>query len=150
MEFTNFDEVIDYAISREKEAVQFYEGLSDLVEFKERKRFILDLKRMEEKHIDILENVRAKGASGVTVPKVRNLKLSSTVVQPEPSENMSYQDILITGMKKEEASMELYSSLAENADDAEMKTVFQKLTGEENKHKNFFETLYDEEILTEN
>ena len=150
MEFTNFDEVIDYAVSREKEAVQFYEELAGLVEFKERKRFIEDLKRMEEKHIDILENIRTKGASGVTVPQVRNLKLSSTVVKPEAAENMSYQDILITGMKREEASMELYNSLAQRAEDEEMKKVFLKLVGEETKHKNFFETLYDEEILTEN
>ncbi len=150
MEFTNFDEVIDYAISRERDAVQFYEGLAGLIEFKERKQFILDLKRMEEKHIDILENVRAKGASGVTVPQVRNLKVSSTVVKPEATENMSYQDILITGMKKEEASLELYTSLADRTDDEEMKKIFQKLAGEESKHKNFFETLYDEEILTEN
>ena len=150
MDFTNFDEVIDYAVSREKEAVQFYQGLAGLVEFKERKQFVLDLKRMEEKHIDILENVRAKGASGVTVPQVRNLKISTTVVKPEPAKDMSYQDILITGMKKEEASQELYSSLADRTEDEEMKKIFLKLAGEESKHKNFFETLYDEEILTEN
>ena len=150
MDFTNFDEVIDYAISRERDAVQFYSGLAGLVEFKERKQFILDLKRMEEKHIDILENIRAKGASGVTVPQVRNLKISSTVVAPEAAEDMSYQDILITGMKKEEAALELYTSLADRAEDGEMKKVFLKLAGEESKHKNFFETLYDEEILTEN
>lgn len=150
MAFESFDDAIDYAVQREEDAVQFYRQLGEIVEFRERKDFILDLEKMEMKHIKILENIRAKGTSGISIPQVRDLKISSALVKPDPAENMSYQDILITGMKKEEEAMDLYTSLAERTNDADMKKTFLKLAGEETKHKNFFETLYDEEVLTEN
>jgi rubrerythrin len=64
--------------------------------------------------------------------------------------NMSYQDILILAMKREEQSMRLYTDMGEKVEDAQLKSLFRKLAGEEAKHKNKLETEYDENVLREN
>ena len=53
-------------------------------------------------------------------------------------------------MKKEQTAYELYTTLAEESSLPDIKKVFQKLASEEAKHKLFFETIYDEDILKEN
>ena len=43
MEGTRFDSIINFAIQREKEAVQFYKDLQDQVKFLQRKEFLKSL-----------------------------------------------------------------------------------------------------------
>jgi rubrerythrin len=150
MEKKEFDSIINFAISKEEEAVEFYQQLQDMVEFKERKDFLKELEDMEKSHITILENIRNKSVEEMKVSEVTDLKISDYIVEVEPYENMTYQDILITGMKREEASHNLYNELADQAGTGDIKTLFEKLASEEAKHKLFFETVYDEEILKEN
>ncbi len=63
---------------------------------------------------------------------------------------MSYQDIIITAMKREEASVRLYNDLANLSADTSVKQLFLNLTAEEAKHKLKFEKIYNDEILKDN
>ena len=145
-----FNEVIDFAINGEKEAVIFYQELQQRIKFKARKEMLKELENMEKGHIVILENIRSRGIGNVTVKEVTNLNISEYIVDVKPYDDMTYQDILIIAMKKEEQAMKLYTNLAGNFQGTELETLFLKLASEEAGHKLQFETLYDEEILREN
>ena len=145
-----FNEVIDFAIDGEKEAVKFYSELQQKTKFNARKIMLKELENMEMGHVVILENIRSRGIGNVTVKEVTNLNISEYIVDVKPYEDMTYQDILIIAMKKEEQAMKLYSNLAGNFQGSELETLFLKLASEEAGHKLQFETLYDEHVLKEN
>ena len=145
-----FNEVINFAIDGEKEAVLFYQELQQRTKFNARKEMLKELENMEKGHIVILKNIRSKGIENVTVKEVTNLNISEYIVEVKPYDDMTYQDILIIAMKKEELAMKLYSELAADFQGTELETLFLKLASEEAGHKLQFEILYDEEILREN
>ena len=145
-----FDEIIKFAIEREEEAVEFYRGLQEMVSFKSKKEMLRDIENMEKGHIVILQNIRSIAVYDLKIPKVENLAISDYLVHSEPGPDMSYQDILVIAMKKEEMAQKMYSKLAEEAFDDKIKKLFLKLSSEEAKHKLFFEKIYDDEVLTEN
>jgi rubrerythrin len=143
------NEIIDFAIEREKEAVDFYHKLQKRAEFTHQKEALEDLENMERGHIQILENIREKDMSEAVPEDVPDLKISDYLVQGDLSADMSYQDILITAMKREEKSHDLYTRLAAEYKDENVQNLFKKLASEEAKHKLHFETIYDNEILKE-
>jgi rubrerythrin len=150
MEQKKFNEVIDFAIEREKEAVKFYHDLQGIVHFKARQEMLRELEDMEKGHVKTLEGI-GKGAIKITEsPKVQNMKISDYLVEAQPAADMSYQDIIITAMKREQASVQLYTDLANLSADATVKQLFLNLTAEEAKHKLKFEIIYNDEILKDN
>jgi rubrerythrin len=149
MNSEEFNRIIDFAIQREKEAVQFYRGLQSSVHFAERQKLLENLEKMEEGHVVILENIRDQRMEKIVIPEVENLHISEYMIQDEPEGELSYQDILITAMKREESSHRLYTDMAEKTTDADVNKLFLKLASEEAKHKLLFEKMYDEEILTQ-
>jgi rubrerythrin len=150
MDRDEFNRVLDYAIGKEEEAVQFYQDLQRIVHFQERLDFLKELEEMEQGHIRILEDIKKMEITKLEIGKVEDLKISESLVTPKVTEDLSYQDMLITGMKKEEEAEELYISLAERTEAGDIQNLFKKLASEEAKHKLFFERIYDEEILKEN
>lgn len=145
-----FNEIIDFAIEREQEAVKFYGELQGLVHFKARKEMLKELEDMEKGHVRALENIRAGITSIREIPKTQNLKVSDYLVAAKPAPEMSYQDIIITAMKREEASSQLYADLANLSAEPAIKELFQRLTAEEQGHKLHFEKIYNDEVLKDN
>lgn len=150
MDLKKFNEIIDFAIAREKEAIKFYQDLQKEVKFDAQKDLLKSFEDMEQGHVDILEGIRNTKFENIKVPEVDDLKISNFVVDIEPSQDMSYQDIIILAMKREEAANKLYTAMAEQVGNGEIKTLFEKLASEEAKHKLHFEKIYDKEILTDN
>jgi len=140
--FKSIDEVLDFAISREIEAHAFYLKLADIVETPEMAKVFSDLASEELEHKEKLQAVKA-GQITIDEEKVGNLGITDHVKTVEPYSKMSYVDMLIVGMKKEEISRKLYSDLAEVAQMQEMKEIFLKLAQEEAEHKLRFEIEYD-------
>lgn len=145
-----FNEVIDFATAREKEAVQFYLDLQSEVKFQAQKEMLKELENMERGHIVILNNIREKGMEKIEVKKVTDLHISDYITDVEPSENMTYQDVLIIAMKREETAKRLYTDMSQRFPGTELETLFKKLASEEAGHKLKFESLYDEYILRDN
>jgi len=144
-----FYEIIDFAVDKEKEAVKFYADLADLVQFKARKEMLEELADMERGHVAALENIRTGKIKMREAPQVQTMNISDYLVAVKPSSRLSYQDILITAMKREEASNRLYTDLAQLSA-GEIKDVFERLAAEEAQHKLQFEELYNTEILQDN
>ena len=152
MDREKFNDIIDFAIKGEKEAIKFYQALQNLVKFEARKELLHSYEQMEQGHVNMLEKLRDKvfETGEIKMPKVSSLSISDYLLEVEPSADMNYQDIIIAAMKKEEKAKKLYTDLANQSDDDQAKQIFLRLAAEEEKHKLYFEKIYDDEILTDN
>ena len=146
MTISEFNEILDFAVAREKEAVAFYRDLQKEAKFQGQLKMLQDLEAMEMGHIAVIEGIRRDGVLETDIPRVQNLKISEYITVDVDSLDLSYQNILIRGMKREEASFKLYTELSVKFGDSELATLFRKLASDEAKHKLFFEKLYDEWI----
>jgi len=149
-EFKNIDEILDFAINAEQEAVDFYSGLSDRASNNEMKEVFLQFAREEMGHKARLMKIKEEGLYNLRNEKVQDLKISDYLVDITPDPNISYQDALVLAMKKEKAAFKLYMDLASKAPNKEFENVFVSLAEEESRHKLRFELEYDDFILKEN
>ena len=140
--FRSIDEVLDFAIKREIEAQNFYLELADFVEKPEMAKELSDLASEELEHKEKLEAVKA-GEIGIDEEEVGKLDIAEYVQDVEQHPKMSYVELLVVGMKKEEISRKLYTDLATITQTQEMRDIFLKLAQEEAKHKRRFEIEYD-------
>ena len=140
--FKSFNEVMDFAINSEIEAVNFYKMLADFVEKPEMAEVLLDLALQESGHKAQLEAVKA-GSIVIDDQEVGDLGITNKVKDVEPYAKMNYVDLLVIGMKKEEAARKLYTDLATVAQTQEIRDIFLKLAQEEAEHKMRFELEYD-------
>ena len=140
--FKSIDDALNFAISREIEAQVFYLKLADMVETPEMATVFSALASEELEHKAKLQAIKA-GQITIDEEKVGNLGITNHVKSVEPYSKMSYVDMLIVGMKKEEISRKLYSDLAEVTQTQELKKMFLKLAQEEGEHKLRFEIEYD-------
>lgn len=150
MNRSDFKAVIEFAIQREREAVEFYEELQGKAMFSSQKAMLKELEMMERGHITLLSNILDKGYEKIEHKQVADMQISEYLVNEEKQGSLSYQDILIIGMKREEASKKLYEDLAERFQGTDTEGVFLRLAEEETGHKLKFEKMYDEDILKNN
>jgi rubrerythrin len=144
------DEILDYAIDQEEQAAAFYANLAQRAEKAGMKNILLDFSREEQTHKERLLAVK-QGERDLTPERnVIDLKISDYLVDVDASDDISYQDALIVAMKREKAAYRLYTDMSERVSDGELKQVFVGLAKEEAKHKLFFESQYDERVLSDN
>ena len=144
------EEILDFAINREQQAVDFYTRLSTIAPGKQLQDLMLDYAREEQRHKDKLLAVKADGRLENEHKKPVDLKMADYLVDVEETPEMTYQDALIIAMKREQVAFKLYTDMAEKVEGAELKSLFESLAREEASHKNYFESEYDDKILTDN
>ncbi len=149
-EFKNIDDILEFAINSEQEAVDFYTELANNASNEEMKEVFTQFAGEEMGHKRKLMNIKESGTFEVRETEIRDLKIADYLVDVEPHPNMSYQEALMIAMKKEKSAFKLYSNLAAKAPTSEMKDLFNGLALEESKHKLRFELEYDEFVLREN
>jgi rubrerythrin len=76
--------------------------------------------------------------------------MTDYLVEPESDSDLGYQEALILAMKREKAAFRLYSDLAEQSTDPELKAILLSLAQEEAKHKLRFEIEYDDVVQSAN
>lgn len=140
--FRFVSEVLDFAISREIDARNFYVKLAGLVKKPEMVKVLSDLAAEELEHKAKLEAVKA-GKSEIGEQEAGKLDIVDYTKDVELHPKMSYVDLLVVGMKKEETSRKLYTDLAAIVPKQELKDIFLKLAREEAEHKLRFEFEYD-------
>ncbi len=149
--FNNINEVLDFAIEQEQEAVDFYSELASQAKSNDVKEIFNEFVREEMGHKVKLMKIKAEGDfSGIKNEKVQDLMISDYLVPVKPTADMTYQQALIVVMKKEKAAHKLYNNLAKMAPSEDLKNLFHLLALEEANHKLQFEQEYDDVILTEN
>jgi rubrerythrin len=148
MNFKSIDEILRFAIDKEKEAVTFYTELSKKESIAALAKTFKELAQEEAKHVKLLTNIskNQKGIDSYELKKVTDLKISDYMVEMEYTEGMPMQDILVLAMKREEMAVKLYTNLAMGSVDDEFVKLFKLLAQEEAKHKLTFERLYDDDL----
>jgi rubrerythrin len=152
MTAATFAMALDFAIDREKEAVSFYQNLQKLAVFESQKELMREFEDMEKGHVRLLEGVKKnQDVSRLSLPISGDMKLDDFLAAPAaPGADMTYQDILLTGMAREKKSAALYSRLRDDTEDSVLQDVFSRLVREEENHRDFFEKLYDRDIQSGN
>lgn len=149
-DFKNINDVLDFAIKREQEAVDFYTNLSNKARNEEMKEVFKEFAMEEVKHKARLQKIKDEGIFEISEEKVLDLKISDYTDNIAPSPEMSYEEALRLAMNKEKAAYKLYMKLSTKTDNQNLKEVFLSLAQEESKHKLRFEIEYDEYVLREN
>jgi len=147
MDEKKFKEMIQFAIQREIESMDFYDKASKMVKHSGTKDLFLDFMKQEEGHKKKLEEAGAGKIVLGKIEKIPNLKISDYMVETELKPDISYGDILRVAMKREERSVKLYTDLNEKNQDENLRNLFTFLIQEESKHKYYIEKLYDDEVL---
>jgi rubrerythrin len=148
--FNTINEILDFAIEREQEAVEFYSKMAENSKEEEMKKTFFQFSREEMGHKAKLIHVKEKGMFAIQEVKIMDLKIADYTVNIEPRPDMTYQDALVLAMQKEKAAFKLYQNLADKAQNDNVKSIFLSLAQEEAKHKLRFEIEYDENVLKEN
>jgi rubrerythrin len=146
MSFDSYEEIIKFAIEKEKEAAAFYEEASGQEIYSGAKETFESFAQEEKKHRAMLEDF-LKGERNISEYKftwIPDMKRSDYLVDLKYEKGMPYSDILRLAMKREEKALKLYNELAEKTDEGSLTKVFQMLAQEEAKHKLKLETLYDD------
>ncbi len=148
MQFENLDDILGFAIEKEKEAAEFYEKVSEEESMAGSRQMLSEFAGEEKKHQVLLEKIRQKGMAKslpeYTFKWISDIKRSDFLVDTEYRKGMAYNEILIVAMKREEKALKLYNSFLGNAKSEDEKALFKMLCQEEAKHKLALETLYDD------
>jgi len=148
MEFKSIDDILDFAISKEVEAEQFYLSLCEEETFSGNRQTFQDFAKEERKHVNMLESLRAgsvvEGVDDYEFKWIKDIKRSDLVLDIEYEKGMNYRDILMLAIKREEKALKLYNDLLDKADTENSRNIFKILCQEEAKHKLALESMYDD------
>jgi rubrerythrin len=148
-QFASVDDILDFAIKNEQNAVDFYTKYSELVKGEMQnvfKEFALE----EIKHKARLMQIKEEKMFVFSPERITELNISDYTTTANFTYDLTYQDTLVLAMQKEKAAFKLYMTLSQKTDIPFLKEVFLSLAQEESKHKLRFELEYDEYILKEN
>lgn len=146
MTFKSFEEILSFAIEKEKEAVAFYEEASQMERYAGAKKTFEDFAEQEKKHQALLENI---GQNREIIDQyefkwIPDIKRSDYLVDMDYETGMPYTDILRLAMKREEKALKLYRELQKRVEKEEDINLFKLLRQEEANHKLILESLYDD------
>ena len=146
MEFGSVDEILEFAIDGEKEAVAFYTSLAEEATRASLKQVFEDFAKEEGKHVALLTDISGnkEKIDSYEFKTIPDLKISDYMVEIEYKEGMPMPEILKIAMKREEKAVKLYSMLAGQTDNEDVKKVMLMLVQEESKHKLGLESMYDD------
>jgi len=148
--FSTIEEILDFAMQAEQEAVDFYRNLAQIQTNSQISAVFTEFAKEEVKHKARLKKIKEEKAYSFENEQVSDLKLSDYLVAIPATAHMDYQEALILAMKKEKAAYKLYMALAQRTTDPGLIRAFHALAQEESKHKLRFEVEYDEYVMREN
>ncbi|MBC7234347.1 MAG: ferritin family protein [Chloroflexi bacterium] len=146
--------ILRTAIQREIDAYTLYSTTAQKVDNPQARDMLNDLAAQEVGHRTKLEGLLDGRVFRVLnrsqQKKVEDLKITDYLIEVPLDEDSSLQDVLIVAGKREDASHNLYASLAQIADDEQTRKLFEFLANEELGHKRRVETLYEQLIYQDN
>jgi rubrerythrin len=147
MELKSYEDIIKFAISREEAAIDAYGDMSEKAKMPGLRELLLELQNEERNHKKLLEDISPDQIATFKTEDVIDLKISDYLTEEPPSEDMTFQDLLIIAAKKEQEAVELYTKLKEGSDNEELKKLFDFLVIQEKSHKLKLETEYEKHVL---
>ena len=147
--------IIEFAIDKEQEAVDFYNDLASRITKEAISKEMVNMAKMEEGHRQKLVKIKDSDFvdfqnKQIEKAKAVDLKITDYQVDKMPDKDMSFKDLVQIAMKRELAAKNLYTDLAKLSVDESSKDLFGFLANEEDQHKQYFESIWDEEVMLEN
>ena len=135
-EMTTIGEILEFAISREAEAVHFYMAMAERAGEPSTVRFFDGLVSEELEHKFRLElEMMKEGIVARTVGVLPETSGGDPSASPaQIAEQMTYRDALALAIQKERRSFRLYVRLAGLVSDSELRETLMSLAEEEAKH----------------
>ena len=149
-DFNSIDDILEFAINEEENAVNFYSELAEKAKTEDMKNIFIGFAKEEMSHKARLIKIKDDKQFVLSNKEVADLHISDYLVPIEANSDMTYEEALVIAMKREKSAFKLYLTLSDRAPNEKMKNVFLSLAQEESKHKLRFELEYDEYILREN
>jgi rubrerythrin len=145
-------ELLDTAIYKEIASQAFYMAGQSRTEDPGAKIMMRELAEEEQKHSEVLKNLKNKGIkqSKWHRDNMTNLRISEYLTGGDTLESAGLQDTLIFAIKREQQSIEFYSKLMGIMRDEIAKSMCERLVHEELKHKYKLEMFYDDLFYGEN
>lgn len=148
--FRTFEEIIDYAIDREMDEIEFYSEVADRLDRKNIKGLFRNIALEKTLRMFRLEKMKDVN-SELNMNEIQDMKIARSLQHVDGTRNdLSYKDALIIAMQKEKAKFKFYLNLAESAVAEECKETLLALASDEARQKLRFELEYDESVLVEN
>lgn len=149
LEFQTVRDVMNFAISLERVAQDFYHQLAERVTDPAVHHFLLEMVREEAFHEEQLRSLVENNASDLT-GNVDQGELRSYIEAMKVPDELDYKKAVKVAYDKEKASEILYLILAKAVTLDHIKQLLEVLARQEKKHKEFFSREYDQIRLSEN
>ncbi len=135
--------VVDFAIEREQEAVDFYNRLAAAAQIEPVAAELRRIVTMEEGHRDRLKALRVSAVAATMPEAADQLRVSDYIVDAKPGPSIIWQQVIEVAIQREQASLVLYTALGELTSDSQTKQLFGLLAAEEASHRAYFQQLFD-------
>jgi rubrerythrin len=151
-QFDSIEQILDFAIDRERKAQEIYYAFARATERKSFARLLLTMADMEKEHERRLAELKGRRAwaSAFGTPARESLAIEEPFKEIAFSPDMDYGDFLVLVIHKEEEAEKLYLRLESLASAAETRRLFRHLAGEERKHRDWAQERYDADIRRDN
>mgnify|MGYP001085341611 CR=1 FL=1 len=149
MALKSFEEIIQFAIKREQDAIRSYGEMAEKTNMPGLKKLLTDLQSEEKNHKKMLENINQEKLKSHELKKIPDLKITDHLLEEKMEPDMNFQELLIYAAKKEQRAADLYSELASQAEDENLKKTFEFMEQQEKSHKLKLEKEYEDHVLEE-
>ncbi len=142
-----FEELIQFCLEQENEAVQLYETLASQATDQTGKVRFESLARMERGHVKKLQELDVEGFFETVPKQVPDLKVTDYMEPIQPGKKLTTQEALILAAQREGAARQLYQNLAKRyGDEPFLNAFFTMMAEEEAGHKHDLEVEYDRRV----
>lgn len=148
--FETAQDIIDFAVRAEEEAVRFYTELAASAKSKAMKEAFEDFAKEEQGHRDKLLSIDIDNFTFSESTPITDLQIAEYTNPEVKYQSLNYGEVLVIAMNREKRAFMLYDKLSKMVTNNELKKFFIFLAKEESNHKFKFEAEYDDFVLREN
>ena len=143
-------QILNRAIGKEEQARTLYEMYADMVKNRQAKILLQELAKEELGHKLALQKVDPDKPGTFTSTEISSGEFGEFFDRPEISRNSPMQDIIRFAIAEEADAFNFYSSLSKYTKDDNLVNLLNRLAGEEKKHKQRLERIYDDMFQPDN
>jgi len=145
--------IVERAIKFEEDSYNLYTSASRRVKDPGARVGLAELAEEEKKHKAKLEGMLAGdlgwAARAGRRGQIKDLKIGDPLEAKPITEHSSLQEVLAVAIKREEATGAFYSQMAALVEPGPTKDLFEMLAKEESRHKQYVESIYEEDVYKE-
>jgi len=151
-ETISFNEVIDAAIKKEEDAVEFYLTAMNIVKYPGARDMLHSFFEEEKRHVLLLTEAKeSKEMSAVGKNNLPpDLSITKFLIDEEITEQSTPQDVMVAAMKNEANAVSLYAQQVKAFKGSELEALFQNLMNMEKEHKEYLESEYEKHFMPDN